>query len=211
MKSRNEELKTENEELRTKLEELDRESAELATYITTSIEKSDQLLKKPTAVETKSVGVETRPKVSVSSTSQQILAKTAPSLATGGTQTSRARLHTDTAKHTTQMTTQTSSTTIASVQNTESLWKSRIEACRAEMQTEMSQLQKDLTEQIRVLQSKCDQLGVDLEREQANISKLNLLNKEISFNLSNKNEEYLQLEHAMKDQSDEFKKSKIFC
>lgn len=102
------------------------------------------------------------------------------------------------------MTTQTSSTTVVSVQNTESLWKSRIEACRAEMNTEIA----ELTEQIGVLKSKCDQLGADLEREKAKISKLNLLNKEISFNLSNKNEEYLQLEHAMKEQTDEFKKNK---
>ena len=76
------------------------------------------------------------------------------------------------------------------------------------MQDEIVQLQKELGDQIDELKAKCTKLESELAREQTTISKLNLLNKEVSFNLSNKNEEYLQLEHAMKEQNDDFKKKK---
>lgn len=46
LKARNDELKQENEDLRFKLDEVTRESEELATYITTSIEKNEQLIQK---------------------------------------------------------------------------------------------------------------------------------------------------------------------
>lgn len=189
LKAKNDELKSENDELRCKLDELNKESAELATFITNSIEKNNHLLEKPPPSPVLTRG----PKPPV-----------VKDMASSGVQTSQSRLVNE--KH--AITTQTSSTTVATVHNTEVLWQSRIDACRKEMDAEMSGLKEKLSNQINDLKSKCTKLEAEIKEEKANISKLNILNKEISFNLSNKNEEYLQLEHAMEEKMIDFKKKK---
>lgn len=103
------------------------------------------------------------------------------------------------------MTTQTS----CSVVTGETLWQSRLEACRKEMANETAELREAMNKQINLMEEKCRKLEDEIKEEAAKISKLNLLNKEISFNLSNKNEEYLQLEHALQEQNEDFKKSKV--
>ena len=71
----------------------------------------------------------------------------------------------------------------------------------------LHEINKSYNEQIAELKFKCSQLEIEIQEENAKISKMNILNKEISFHISNKNEEYLQLEHAMNEQANEFKKS----
>lgn len=163
---------------------MERESEELATYITTSIEKHNEIVPK----------------------SEPINSAVPKTLATSGQQTSVSKFGKST------ITTQTSTAVIGLSANTEALWQSRIEACRSEMKLEINKLNeinKSYNEQISELKSKCSKLEVEIQEEAAKISKMNILNKEISFNLSNKNEEYLQLEHAMNEQANEFKKSII--
>jgi len=63
--------------------------------------------------------------------------------------------------------------------------------------------------QIRELEARCGRLEAEIKEELANSAKLSLMNKEVSFSLSNKNEEYLQLQHAMEEQDADFKKSKF--
>ena len=183
-----------------------RESAELATYITNSIEKNEQLVATPQQKIVVVAPAPTKKGISVSSTSQQ---------------TSHSHLiktHLVPSHKTTTITTQTSQASgllEACNVNVEIIWQAKLDVCREEMKTkmsemkaEMSEMRKALDKQITDYEVKCSKLEVEVREEKAEISKLNLVNKEIKFSLSNKNEEYLQLQHAREEQDVEFKKSK---
>jgi len=186
LKSRNDELAQQNADLTARLEELGRESAELANYITTTIEKNDLKV------------VEKKPEKTVDPVPVTIKRM----MKTTSQQTSHSHLKNNAVA---VMTTQTSSSSMSV--NVENLWKSRLDSCRNEMTEEMNKVKDDLAGQIKELEVKCGRLEAEIKEEKANSTKLSLLNKEISFNLSNKNEEYLQLQHAMEDQDNDYKKS----